>query len=387
MKSSVEDGKRLNPFAVRVLLGVFIPTVHAMWRPTIVGRENMPEDGPCFVYGNHSMYLDPFVVNIFFGMNPTAGIMAREFLRKGVKAWLLRNIGIVPVARNDASVIRAIFRMIEAKRKITIYPEGGRRWDGRPLPWIPSTVKLYRRTGLPVYCVIVHGSYLAWPRWATYPRPARLRLEFLPPTTVPKQESLEDATRRLQAPIDFDDGVADDAIKPKYAFRPAAGIHKLLYRDPVTGNSGEIYTPDGYQVKNREGSLNYTMLPDSTLRDEATGEIYTTGQLYERIRNLPPERDADGAYVSNTVDVKLSRTFPDFEDWGMHDARLFEDAIVLEGAERERWPLEEVQSAQIERNWKLQITYPEGILQLGFVEEGSALQWMDRLSALGIQQH
>jgi hypothetical protein len=299
----------------------------------------------------------------------------------------MKNIGIVPVSRNDAAVVRAIFKMIKAERKITIYPEGGRRWDGRPIPWIPSTMKLYRRTGLPVYPVVVHGSYVAWPRWAKYPRPARIKLDFRPPMTVGKDEPLDAATRRLQEPVNFDDAIVDDDVKPRWAYRPAVGIHILLYRDPVTGKSGDVFTPDGYVVKNREGSMCYKMLPDSTLRDEHSGDVVTTGDLYARIKSLPLPRNANGSIVSNLVDVQFSSSYPDFQQWGNREATLHDDAILIDGVEQPKWPLEEALSVQIERNWKLQINYQSGILQLGFLHEGSALQWLNHLSELGLALH
>lgn len=375
-------------WAIALLLGLFIPGVHLMWRPRIVGRENMPKKGPCFVYGNHAMYLDPFVLNIFLGMDITAGIMAREFLRKGVKAYFMRKIGMLPVSRNDASVVRAILKLVARGRKVMIYPEGGRRWAGKPLPWIMSTIKLYRRAGIPIHPVITHGSYVAWPRWARYPRPARLKLEFLPPVTLPKDISDEEAYRILNDPVDFDENVVPDDIKPKWAYRPADGIDILLYRDPDTGRSGEIYTPDGTHVCNRTGSLRYRMLPDSRLEDVESGDIVTTGALYDRIRALPRPIEPDGSIVTNRVDVQFAAEFPEFHSWGTAQASLFDDVLRVSGLPdgEKTFELGTAHHAQIERNWKFQLTFPHGILQLGFRHGGSALQWLDTVSDLGVKR-
>ncbi len=384
-KTSIEP----NKVSVLFQLGIFTPLLHALWRPRVIGRENMPKKGPCFVYGNHGMYMDPFVLNILIGPDVTAGVMAREFMRKGIYAYFMRSIGILPVNRDDASVVRAIFRLIAAERKVLIYPEGGRRWAGQPLPWIMSTLKLYRKAGIPIYGVATHGSYVAWPRWATYPRPARLKVEFLPPVVLPRDTSDEEALRILETPVAFDENIVPDDIKPRWAYRPAAGIHILLYRDPVTGENAGIFTPDGTRVNNREGSLRLVMQPDSTLIDPATGVLHTTGALYDRVRSIPQQKEPDGALISNRVEVRFSKEFPTWSSLGTGHASLHEDAIRVTGTSEgtQTYPFENARYAQIERNWKLQMTFTSGsTLELGFKHGGSALQWLDLISDMGVRR-
>ncbi len=252
------------------------------------------------------------------------------------------------------------------------------------MPWIEATAKLFVKCGVPVYPVRTHGSYLGWPRWASYPRPARIQVEILPPLTFERRTPLSDALPRLQAPFTApDDAIAPDTTRPRGAYRPAAGIHRLLYRDLETGAPGGFYTPDGTYVVNRAGTRRFKMLPDSTLLDEHTGQRHLTGDLYAQIRQRPLEKDRDGAFVRNRVAVHTETTFPHRIPHGTAEAILYEDAIHLTGTSLDRiLSLETIQYADIERNYKLQLWLADHMVQLSLTEGGSALEWLDTLRRL-----
>src|SRR5690625_7420975 len=86
------------------------------------------------------------------------------------------SIGIVHNSKyvTEPGIVREVIRMIDQRRMIVIFPEGGRRWDGRPKSWIESTMKLFWRMRIPVHPVQIHGSYLAWPRWADHYRKSKI---------------------------------------------------------------------------------------------------------------------------------------------------------------------------------------------------------------------
>jgi 1-acyl-sn-glycerol-3-phosphate acyltransferase len=375
--------KNLTIALFRTLLHSF---VRVYWRPSVRGAVPLPRRGPCFLYGNHANRWDPFILNCFTPWaDPTAGVMTQEFFRGRFLAWAMRNVDVHPTRKRIAEphLIRTIYRMLEAGRKIVIYPEGGSRWTGRPEPWIVSTAKVFVKSEAPVYPVLMHGSYASWPRWATYPRPGRVELEILEPLTFSRKTPLDAALARLQAPLDFDESVTPERLRPRWAFRPACGIHKLLYRDPVTGAPDGVFTPDGTHVVNREGSLRLTMLPDSRLVDAATETIYLPGDLYARIRALPLEPDRDGVLLRNRADLHTEQRFPDLVPRGPVEAVLYEDAVRLTGADvRMTLDLADVAAVDIERNYKLQLFLADQMVQLSFTEDGSALGWKDALLRL-----
>lgn len=360
---------------------ILLSFIRSYWRPRLRTPEQMPLRGPCFLYGNHANRWDPFILNCFTPWaDPTAGIMTREFFRHPFLSWSLSRVDIHPTRKRIAEphLIRTLYRMLGEGRKIVIYPEGGTRWTGRPEPWIDSTAKVFVRSGVPIYPVIMHGSYASWPKWATYPRPGRVEVEVLPPLTFDRKEPLGEALARLKAPMDFDESITPERLRPRWAYRPADGIHKLLYRDPVTGTPGALFTPDGTYVVNREGSLRLKMLPDSRLLDEQTGEAFLTGDLYEQIRAIPLEPGRDGALLRNRVGLHTEASFPDLVPRGTVEAALYPDAIRLHGpGVQKTLGLESIRTADVERNYKLQLALDDEMVQLSFAEEGSALCWKD----------
>lgn len=376
----------VDPFSEWVLRHTILPFIRRVWRPVLVDTGFFPE-GPCFVYGNHSHNLDPFILNLFTAWgNPTSGVMTLEYLRRGPVAHMFRGIGLLGTRKAvpEPFLIRRIYERLDAGRAVVIYPEGGRRWDGRPAPWQAATAKIFARAGVPVYPVVTHGSYVGWPRWARWPRPARIQVECLPPFHFARGTSWQDVEKTLLAPIDIDENVVSDPIRPRRAFRPAAGIERLLYRDPATGENGALRSPDGVRVVNRAGTIRWTMRPDSTLLDEQTGDILLTGDLYRQIKSLPLEKDREGAFLQNEVRLHEEHEAPALVPRGRVRALLFEDTIRLYGnAIDVTLDLNTVRYVGIERSHKLQLTRDEGpMLQLSFVHGGSALQWQDTIQRL-----
>ena len=362
---------------------VVFPFFKLFWRPKLSdGSKLMPLTEPCFVYGNHSHNYDPFILNLFteWGYG-TTGILTQEYFRGKLSAAAMRDIRLIPTRKHlpEPHLIRKIFKKIENKERIVIYPEGGRRWDGRPLPWIESTAKIFVKSGIPVFPISTLGSYIAWPRWAKYPRPARMRITCHKPFTFGRKTPFEEALAKLQAPINFDESIVPEELKPKWAYRPADGIHRLLYRDPDTGENGGIYTPDGTYVVNRAGTLRYKMLPDSTLLDEKTSETFTTGQLYDRVKQVPLQKNTSGALIEDLVILHVEEQFPELAAKGTVKASLYEDAVHLKGPDVDwKVPMEDIIHAGIERSSKLQLFQKDRMLQLSFpFDSGSALHWQD----------
>ncbi len=341
---------------------------------------------PCFVYGNHSHNYDPFLLNHFIPWGEsTRGVLTKEYFRGRLLNKILTDIELGPTRKHvpEPHLIRDIYRMIAAKYAVLIYPEGGRRWDGRPAPWIESTAKVFVKSGVPIYPIVTHGSYTGWPRWATYPRRTRIRVEVKPPLQFDRKTPFPEALALLKAQIAIDETIVPDDLKPYFAFRPAQGIHRLIYRDPVSGANGGVYTPDGTYVTNKAGTFRYRMQKDSTLLDEKTGEVLTANIFYDQVRAMPLERDAGGAFVRNTVTMHSEEQFPRLDPHGKVDIALFPDEIRIKGASiNMALALEDVLYSGIERNSRLQLSLAEEMIQFTFDGEGSALQWEETIQRL-----
>ncbi len=373
--------------SIALFRAVFGPFVATYWRPKLVGSvRGIFGTDPCFIYGNHCNRWDPFILNSFSPWSrPTAGVMTQEFFRKPFLSWALRSLDLQPTRKRIAEpgLVRAVHRMIDAGHSIVIYPEGGSRWAGRPEPWIEATAKIFVRSGLPVYPVVMNGSYVTWPRWADHPRPGRVEVEILEPIVFDRQTPVDEALARLKALIAIDENSVPNRLKPRWAFRPAAGIERLLYRDPFTGDVAGLFSKDGRTVRNRAGSVELRMCPDSSMVDERTGEVYLTGDLYDRILAMPFTPDKTGALRSDTVDVLVESDFPKLVPLGTGRAALHDDGVRLTGIDTlAHIAITEIRTCDVERNFKLQLFLGDSMVQFSFVHGGSALGWRDALRHL-----
>ncbi len=299
-----------------------------------------------------------------------------EYLESGPVAALFQAVGIQGTRKRvpEPHLIRRIYEMLKAGRRVVIFPEGGRRWDGRPAPWIESTAKLFMRAGVPVYPVEIIGSYVAWPRWAPWPRPAHVKVKVHDAVDFSDNPSLEEGLRRLKAPISADETVVPDEIRPAWAFRPAIGLDRLLYRDPDTGQFGGIAVRDGWHVTAQGCADVFRVLPDSRLQ-LANEEPLSTADIYARICSMDLPGGADRPILTQDAHVWEGRHFASRKPGRL---QLFSDHVDWNGA---RYPLESINYMGLERSDRLWLMTGTEHLSAYF-PTGSVLAWYDTLGRI-----
>ncbi|WP_285724940.1 lysophospholipid acyltransferase family protein [Psychromicrobium xiongbiense] len=121
--------------------------ISATCHPTIVGLENVPQDGPFIVAPNHLSFLDSVLIQTILPRKVAFFAKAEYFTTKGIKGRFMKSfftaVGSIPVERGEqaASVaaLKSLLDLLAAGDGVGIYPEGTRSRDG----------KLYRgRTGV-----------------------------------------------------------------------------------------------------------------------------------------------------------------------------------------------------------------------------------------------
>jgi 1-acyl-sn-glycerol-3-phosphate acyltransferase len=128
-----------------IMRKLVMPTTRCLFSPVVTNPHNMPSHGPCFIFGNHANYFDPFFINLDMTEEPTAGVMTRDQFHKTLPRIFMDSIGIVPTSKYvpEPGIVRSVMNMIDKRRMIVIFPEGGRRWAGKPKPLIETTLKLF----------------------------------------------------------------------------------------------------------------------------------------------------------------------------------------------------------------------------------------------------
>lgn len=170
----------------RAVRQVVIPLSHALYRPTILGKENVPKTGGVLLASNHLSFIDSFTIPLasprpvnflaksdYFTGSGVGGAMRRE---------LFTAMGAIPVDRNSASSsqesLDSALEVLRGGGAFGIYPEGTRSRDGRLYRGRTGVAWLALTAGVPVVPVGLIGTEDIQPVGASMPRLARVRVMF-----------------------------------------------------------------------------------------------------------------------------------------------------------------------------------------------------------------
>jgi len=135
--------------------------------------ERLPLHGPCLVAANHACFFDPF----FVGAGTTREMY---YLARASAFWfplgaMLRRFNAIPMDRESGGLkgMLRIIDIINQGHAITLFPEGTRTADGQLQPAKAGVGLIAIKSAGPVVPVRIFGSYEAWNRHMTFPRPRR----------------------------------------------------------------------------------------------------------------------------------------------------------------------------------------------------------------------
>lgn len=151
-------------FARRLLQGLSRVAFALLTDLHVVGRENLPAEGPLIVVANHFSFADPAAI---VRIAPWPLDFLGGFQMPDAPAWaalIPRLWGIYTVRRGGASrrAIRASLAVLGQKGVLGIFPEGG-SWADVLRPARPGTAYLAARTGAPLLPIGLDGLIDVFP--------------------------------------------------------------------------------------------------------------------------------------------------------------------------------------------------------------------------------
>lgn len=175
-----------------VMHAVVPPVAKLVWRPTVVGLDNVPRAGAVLIASNHLSFADSLVIPIVAPRKVHFLAKSDYFRGGGVKGTLQKawfeGMGMLPVDRDDPrAAIASLDTALEVLGRgeaFGLYPEGTRSRDGRLYRGRTGVAHLALTAGVPVVPVGISGTERLQPVGARLPRVVPITVEFGAPIQV-----------------------------------------------------------------------------------------------------------------------------------------------------------------------------------------------------------
>lgn len=173
-----------NKILYKVCKVIYKTPLKILYRPIVIGKENIPEDGAIIFAGNHRHAFDPIVV-----MSNTKRIvhyMAKESLFKGIHGFIFKQIGLIKVYRskNNPEAVSSAIEVLKQGGTIGIFPEGTRnRTSEDLLKFKHGAVSIAKQSNSKIIPFAIKGEYKIFGK--------NLTIEFGKPVDVSNMEVTE----------------------------------------------------------------------------------------------------------------------------------------------------------------------------------------------------
>jgi len=131
-----------------------------LYRPKIVGKENLPKDTGALLCPNHVHNLDSAVIIAMFKRK--VNVLAKEELFKnGFLRWLADVFGIYPIKRGkaDMQAIKISLKLLKQDELLLMFPEGTRNGLEKGIKPKNGAVLISATAGKPIIPIGIKGSF------------------------------------------------------------------------------------------------------------------------------------------------------------------------------------------------------------------------------------
>jgi len=162
-----------------VILG---PILRVLFRPRIVGLENVPAEGPAILAANHQSFLDDLLLPLVVPKRKVVFLAKADYFDQWYLRWFFKGANVIPVRRESRSASEAALHAgVDALKRgmlVGIFPEGTRSPNGNLHRGKTGVARMALEAGVPVIPVAIMGTFEAMPYDRKLPRPARTEIRF-----------------------------------------------------------------------------------------------------------------------------------------------------------------------------------------------------------------
>jgi 1-acyl-sn-glycerol-3-phosphate acyltransferase len=175
------------------------PALRAIFRPWVIGLENVPKDGAVILASNHLSFIDSIFLPLVVNRHVSFLAKSDYFTRRGLLGWLTKSFmkatGQLPIHRGGGPASEASLNTglgVLARGEILgIYPEGTRSPDGRLYRGRTGVARMIPEGRVPVVPVVMLGTQAIMPIGSRLPHIRRVGVVFGDPLDFSRFEGLE----------------------------------------------------------------------------------------------------------------------------------------------------------------------------------------------------
>jgi 1-acyl-sn-glycerol-3-phosphate acyltransferase len=186
------------------------PVLRTLWRPEVIGTENIPPSGGAILASNHLSIVDSIFLPLMVERPVTFAAKSEYFngtrlidrftgaYMRATKQLSVDRAG----ARAGQDMLEAALRLLQGGELFGIYPEGTRSPDGRLYRGRVGIGWLALNSGLPVLPVAMSGTDRVLPPGQKVPRVTKIGITIGKPLTFEHVRDLPSAARQRRAITD-----------------------------------------------------------------------------------------------------------------------------------------------------------------------------------------
>lgn len=186
------------------------PIAKAIFRPWIVGAENIPATGPAILASNHLSVSDSIFLPLVIERPMTFLAKAEYFTGRGLKGWatkwFMKGTGQIPIDRSGGSASEAALntalQVLGRGSLLGIYPEGTRSPDGLLYRGRTGIARMALEAKVPVVPVVMVDTDTMMPIGTTIPRVVRVGIVIGEPLDFTRYEGMENDRYILRSVTD-----------------------------------------------------------------------------------------------------------------------------------------------------------------------------------------
>lgn len=194
-------------FLKYVLLG---PLLKAVFRPWVVGVENVPKEGAAILASNHVSFFDSIFLPLMLDRHVAFLAKSEYFTGRGLMGWLSKmfflGTGQIPIDRSGGKAsedsLNTGLRVLASGELLGIYPEGTRSPDHRMYRGRTGLARMLLEARVPVIPVAMIGTQDLMPTGARLPRIRRVGIVIGKPLDFTRFSGLEGDRYVLRAVTD-----------------------------------------------------------------------------------------------------------------------------------------------------------------------------------------